>query len=273
MNLEQDLCALPFVSLSAADRLPDCAGIYFAIDSNQPVLYIGQAKDIAKRWKSRHHRKSELEKHHQRYPVRLAWMAWNLEDLYSAERYFISHFKPLLNGTPVPEDEVFKSEILLKLLLEEIRGLVVVYGVESGTSTTLPKIYLHYNYENSGKNGFAATIKRFKAIHKEQWRYLKSWKRSDHRYEAVQTMRPGSREHKMMSRIQTSFNNHWEIACNGVILDILPTDAEDYKNYRRPENSALRKLAGVKVRAFQSPNREGCNLQAMIDDPIRLFWS
>jgi hypothetical protein len=67
--------------------------------------------------------------------------------------------------------------------------------------------------------------------------------------------------------------NHWEIACNGVILDIMPKDAEDYKNYRSLEHSTLRKLAGVKVRAFQSPNLKGRNLLAMTNDPIRLFWS
>jgi hypothetical protein len=273
MKLEQDLFSLPSVSLPEADQLPDCAGIYFAMDSNRQILYIGQARDIAKRWRTKHHRKPELEKHHQNYPVHLAWLAWNQEDLNSAERYFINRYKPLFNGTPVPESEVFKSEILFKQLLEEIRSLVVVYGVELGSSTKLTKVYLYYNYENSGKNGFAATIKQFKAAHKEEWRHLKSWKRNDRRYHAAQTMRPGSREHKKVSRIQTSYNNHWEIACNGVILDIMPTDAEDFRHYRRPENSAWRKLAGVKVKAFQSPSREGRNLLAMSDDPIRLFWS
>jgi GIY-YIG catalytic domain len=272
MYLDQDLFSLPSTGIKNLEKLPTCPGIYFAIDNNNQILYVGQAKNISKRWKGKHHRLAELEKHHDNYPVRLAWFVWNDEDLLSAEHYYIKRYRPLMNGTPVPPTEIFPSEALFKKLMEEIRGLIVVYGFEPGTSVKLPKIHLHFNYENSGKNGFAATIQRFKENNKDRWRNLKSLKMSDRKYTVGWTTRPGSREHKRVSRLQRSFNNHWEIACNGVIVDITPIDEENYKSFRSSESSAVRILAGVKVRAFSSPSRADIDLQALGDDPIPLFW-
>jgi excinuclease UvrABC nuclease subunit len=40
--------------------LPQVSGIYKVLDANQKVLYIGQAKNIYRRWQSGHHKIAEI---------------------------------------------------------------------------------------------------------------------------------------------------------------------------------------------------------------------
>jgi hypothetical protein len=42
---------LPSFPLAERKQLPDCAAIYFAIDANNRVLYVGKAKKLVARWK------------------------------------------------------------------------------------------------------------------------------------------------------------------------------------------------------------------------------
>lgn len=56
-----DFALLPSVPLPDRDRLPQCPGIYFAIDAHDRVLYIGRAANLLGRWKGRqHHRLEQL---------------------------------------------------------------------------------------------------------------------------------------------------------------------------------------------------------------------
>ncbi|WP_375494649.1 GIY-YIG nuclease family protein [uncultured Nostoc sp.] len=51
---------LPFVSFQERKILPASPGIYFAISSNDEILYIGRSNNLRNRWKS-HHRAVQLK--------------------------------------------------------------------------------------------------------------------------------------------------------------------------------------------------------------------
>ncbi|MHC5778947.1 GIY-YIG nuclease family protein [Nostoc sp.] len=62
---------LPFVSFQERKILPASSGIYFAISSNDKILYIGRSTNLRNRWKS-HHREVQLKS--QSEDIRLAWL-------------------------------------------------------------------------------------------------------------------------------------------------------------------------------------------------------
>jgi hypothetical protein len=80
-----------------------------------------------------------------------------------------------------------------------------------------------------------------------------------------------------MARQHRSYNNHWEFACNGVVIHITPTNS--YRKYR--EQTQVKKLAGVNFRAitedaFVEANKnshyEFSGLSCFTSDPIPLLW-
>ncbi len=271
-KMQLNLDTLTSVSFDELNNLPSFSGIYIAFDSNNRFLYIGKANNILDRWKS-HHRKEQLAEINQTDAVRIAWFPWNKEDLSVAEDYLISRYQPLLNNTRVTRKKVIPSEVILRELLQEIRLLIVVVSIQKNNPSQIPTVYANYNYENSGKNGCARVIKSFKKNNKE--RGSSFIKRQKYGLYRTHYSRPGSREHKQTSRIQSSYNNHWTIPCNGVIIDITPLDEHEFKFLRDKDNSAWRKLAGIKIRAVTNQsniNSFGHGFAAMIEDPIPLLW-
>ncbi|MEB3310508.1 MAG: GIY-YIG nuclease family protein [Snowella sp.] len=268
MPLEDvDLFSLPYLELSQLGKLPSSSGIYFAIDSNNRILYVGQAKNILERWKN-HHRKDQLLKIDKEYFIKIAWFLCQEKQLKTAEDYFIRTYTPLFNFTKIEYPNVIPSEVLVRELLEKIRLLIVVVGISPNT-TGLKRVYLNYDYENNGIRGCAKTIKTFLKENKERTRNLKIVRTSFGKY-MTQNTRPGSREHKVISRLKSSYNNHWEIFCNGTLIDITPISADEFLEFKEPYSFTWKKLAGIKVRAITQ--RWDGNLP-MIDDPIPLFWS
>ncbi len=277
-----NLSELPYVDFMQLEKLPTCSAIYFAIDSQNRVLYVGLSVNLAERWKT-HHRLYQLKEIHENSPVRIAWLVWTEEDLSTAEKYFIERYQPLLNGTKIKIAKTIPSEVILKELLEQIRLLIVVIGVQSSTKNQLTTVYLKYDYENSGERGCARTIKKFKKENLSRASNLKI-KRSKYGEYLTHNLRPGSREHKKISRIKSSYNNHWQIGCNGVILDITPIDKDRFRLLRNPNNSSWKKLAGIKVRAINDFQifddcafgkffkSEYSHLSIMKHDPIPLLW-
>ena len=277
-----DLFELPYVDLTQLELLPTCSAIYFAIDSQNRVLYVGLSVNLAERWKT-HHRLCQLKEIHQENSVRIAWLVWTKEDLSTAEKYFINRYQPLLNGTKVKILKTIPSEVILRELLKQIRLLTVVTVIQPATNNKLTTVYLKYDYENSGVNGCARTIKKFKKDNKDRGSNLRI-KRSKYGEYRTHNLRPGSREHKVISRIKSSYNNHWKITCNGVILDITPLNKRRFKLLRTPNASSWRRLAGIKVRAindtkffdeFSFPDHfksKYSHLSVMKNDPIPLLW-
>lgn len=284
MNISDfNLSNLPYVDLLHREKLPDCSAIYFAIDSQDRVLYVGLSVNLAERWKA-HHRLHQLKEIYKNSFVRIALLVWTKSDLSIAEKYFIERYQPLLNGTNVKNEKTIPSEIALQELLRQIRLLTIVIGVKPFQKNELTTIYLKYDYENSGKNGCAKTIKNFKKENNSRASNLRIKRSKYGEYRVGCNLRPGSKEHKTISRIKSSYNNHWEIACNGVIVDITPINRYDFKLLRDRNNSTWKKIAGINVRAitdFQvfkhcrtvsSLKNIYSNLGIMIHDPIPLFW-
>ncbi|WP_174711405.1 helix-turn-helix domain-containing protein [Nostoc sp. TCL240-02] len=89
--------SLPSLPLEWRKALPDCAGIYFAIDGNDVVQYIGRSNNIRLRW-AVHHKRKELEKAGE---IKLAWLEVSDCSLLPAiEEALINSFTPSLNEVP-----------------------------------------------------------------------------------------------------------------------------------------------------------------------------
>lgn len=95
-----DPWGLPSVALDERDRLPQCAGIYFAI-RGRALLYLGMSKNIWERWKD-HHQLKPLERlqpgvrlHYLKLPL------WSRDRLLRLESVLIAMYAPRLNQAGV----------------------------------------------------------------------------------------------------------------------------------------------------------------------------
>ncbi|MBD2563964.1 MULTISPECIES: helix-turn-helix domain-containing protein [Nostoc] len=84
---------LPSVSLKERSQLPTTPCIYFAIDSNEVVQYIGRSINPAQRWVS-HHKRQALSNH---TGVRIAYLEVEVNLLHWVELALIRWFNPPLN--------------------------------------------------------------------------------------------------------------------------------------------------------------------------------
>lgn len=266
---------LPSVHLSDIKKLPDCTAIYFAIDSENRILYIGKATNLAVRWKN-HHRQYKLEEIEQTFSVRIAWQVWNESGLDEAEKYLIKNFQPLLNGTEIDSPTIIPSEVILRDFLKTFCRRLIIIGMKQRTTSELPNVYLKYDWTNCSPKGTATKIKDFIQQNKDKNTSLRfQWKKYGRIYGEV--FRPGSRAQKVNARQNRSYNNHWQLACNGVIIHITPTD--HYKELKPITDS--KELAGIKLRSLTEVgltqmsgkyHHEFSGLSCMISDPIPLLW-
>ena len=278
MFISLDPLQLPSVSLADRKQLPTCSAIYFAIDASNRILYVGKAQNLAARWKS-HHRPYKLEEIDRESPVRLAWKAWNKEDLTVAEKSLIRNFQPLLNNTEVETPTVIPSEVVLRDFLKTFSQRLIIFGTELKNSHRLLHVHIKYDWTNCSPKGTAAKIKEYIKANQDRNTSLKfKW----HRYSrfdffAGEVFRPGSRAHKKRAREHRSYNNHWELACNGVVIHITPVDS--YSEYKKKTQKL--KLAGVNFRAItpeafsegqKSNDYEFSGLSCYISDPVPLLW-
>jgi hypothetical protein len=121
---------LPKVSLQAKELLPEYSGIYYVLDEVDKIWYIGQAKNIRKRWQGKtHHRIYQLEvqkKHH--FTIYHEQVTeFNLNNI---EKQRIEKYQPHLNATPVKTKNVRPTETLLRETLAAIAPFSFVLGVE-----------------------------------------------------------------------------------------------------------------------------------------------
>lgn len=94
---------LPYVLLKNKKRLPQKSGVYFVLDFESTIHYIGQSRNIFKRWKS-HHKKYEVQNYRD---VKIAYLL--IKDtklLVRTEREMINYFNPPLNGTCEIKEEL-----------------------------------------------------------------------------------------------------------------------------------------------------------------------
>lgn len=280
--IDINLFDLPFVLLSDLNNLPNCPAIYFALDSQNIIHYIGKADNLQKRWKD-HHRQYRLDDINKKYPVRIAWLVWSKDDLSSAEKYFINHYRPLLNNTKVETPEIVPSEIILKKLLRKVANKICAIGIRKRKDNNLTIVYVKYDAKDYTTKGAAAIIRKFKSEHKETTLKIK-WSKYVNTISGV-WYPIGSRDQRRQAKENRAYNNHWEIACNGVIIDITPESGFYEVEFINQESVPWR-LAGIKTRAIIQPQftnmiskypsiiQDLLPLEALDadKDPLPLFW-
>lgn len=119
-----DLSKLPSLSLLQRDSLPANPAVYFAVDSENRVLYVEQATNLLARWKN-HHRIEQLNRINRRNPIKIAWFICpsELKVLVNTETHFIKFYQPLLNRTPVPAKKITPTELVLQQTLRKLVDL------------------------------------------------------------------------------------------------------------------------------------------------------
>lgn len=85
---------LPSVPLESRRDLPTDPCIYFAIDGQGLVQYVGKAKNLRNRWGGHHHYNDFTRMSN----VRIAYIAVDVDLLSAVERSFIEWIAPPLNG-------------------------------------------------------------------------------------------------------------------------------------------------------------------------------
>ncbi len=124
------------------DRLPEASGIYVIADIYDQVWYVGRAQNLRLRWLGKgHHRYAQLMRKNKTLRYRIYWTLVPLEWLQAKEAYYITAFKPALNGgkvksylprTPQAEQEMKR---LLRVLNRPTSAFPVVRSVVVGRYT------------------------------------------------------------------------------------------------------------------------------------------
>lgn len=107
---------LPSLPFEWRKALPECPAIYFAIDANNKIQYIGSTVNLKQRWIS-HHRESHLKAVGE---IRLAWMEVSDKSLLPAiEEALITWFNPPLNNLRDGKCLTSSGKLRVSLYIEE----------------------------------------------------------------------------------------------------------------------------------------------------------
>lgn len=128
-----DPLALPSVFLHERSQLPTTPCIYFAIDSQGVIQYIGRTVNLQARW-LKHHRYNQLV---QSENIKIAYLSVEPDLLPEVELALIEWFNPRLNQTEVISakkrislylDEALKSDLerLAKIRKRSLSNLIEV---------------------------------------------------------------------------------------------------------------------------------------------------
>ncbi|MBW4535055.1 MAG: GIY-YIG nuclease family protein [Pleurocapsa minor HA4230-MV1] len=247
---------LPSINLLNRDKLPQRAGIYFAVDDKKRLLYVGKAQNLYKRWLN-HHRFAQLEKINKKNTIMLKWYECeNKEEiLTSLENYFIETYFPELNQTKVELKRIIPAEITLRETLVKISKYVIICGYEENSIIFgLPTVFL--KYDSLSYNPARILRRIFNADSKKG--YLK-W--------------------SYYSRRQTT--PIWQTKCNGIAIVI---GCDMNINYYI-QHGQITTLAGISLLSLAEENYQQCilerdwsqsyhpNIEAYDKDPISLLWS
>lgn len=130
-----NLAELPTVAFTERKALPDVPAVYFVLDGNGDMLYIGQSLSIARRWVSHsHHKKLRLLG-----ARRIAWLTVSDPSLLlQVERACIEHFQPSVNGKlgRPPVDEPLDMNLTVRItphLYERLEHISAATGLSIGT--------------------------------------------------------------------------------------------------------------------------------------------
>lgn len=184
------------VVLEAKQLLPEYSGIYYVLDQTNNVWYIGQAKNIRKRWQGKaHHRIYQLEAQ-KKLHFTIYYERVNEPQLDSTEKQRITKYHPHLNASPVKTKNLRPTETLLRETLVAIADFAFILGVEpprkemqfqTGIDYLLKKKFLGLNVIHIGLN-FTALKEKFnpeleeyealiKAPFSQRKAYAKKWEK------------------------------------------------------------------------------------------------
>ena len=141
-----------------------------------------------------------------------------------AEKYLIKNFQPLLNWTEVKSPTTIPSEVTLREVLKAFSQRLIVIGIKPRTTSQLLEVHLKYDLKNCSPKGAAAKTKAFAQENKNKNTILKFQWNKYCKILLSEVFRPASRAQKVKARQNRSYNNHWEVACNKVIIHITPSD-------------------------------------------------
>jgi predicted GIY-YIG superfamily endonuclease len=260
MDAALQLTELPNLPLPQREQLPTCPAIYFALDSNDRVLYIGKAKNLLSRWQN-HHRLEQLTYIHRRAPVRLCWLDLSdrIEQLDVEENYYIELYRPLLNRTKVPVKKIIPAETTLQQTLRKIAPYCLIFGI-APASGRHPLPTINIRYLGSGRLHLIRRI--FKASNQKATNL------------------------RWTEFIRRKHGSWWRTRCNGVAIELGPwTLIEAIAAQPLVEEAKIQALAGVEMRALQpfqlqtllkkfdylEENYPG--ISALARDPIPLLWT
>ncbi|NJL11288.1 MAG: helix-turn-helix domain-containing protein [Calothrix sp. SM1_7_51] len=100
---------LPSVRFGENQSLPNTPGVYFVLNQNGEILYIGQSINLRQRLRVGHHRYSEFLGIG---AVCVAWLSCNIDELEDIEVQLIHLLKPILNNEPQSE---YPGRVISKL--------------------------------------------------------------------------------------------------------------------------------------------------------------
>lgn len=130
MLADSEILSLPKVSLETKELLPEYSGIYYVVDENKIVWYVGKATNIRKRWQGKsHHRIYQLKQLKHKY-FDIYYENINLSELDQREKQQIAKYTPHLNNSPVKIKKVRPTETLLRETIAKISDFAFILGVE-----------------------------------------------------------------------------------------------------------------------------------------------
>lgn len=141
-----DLTALPSVGLRDRRNLPSISCIYFAIDSQGVIQYIGRTVNLQQRWAG-HHRYNELCL----LPgVKLVYLQIDTPELLpQIEEALIGWFQPLLNRKQVVNSEDFFKKPKAATKAHGQLKTPRQFTITDGTSDLLDEIAASVNLSRS----------------------------------------------------------------------------------------------------------------------------
>lgn len=281
-----DLSTLPFLPFSQKDSLPACSAVYFAVDSKNRVLYVGQAINLLARWKN-HHRFEQLNRINRRNQIKIAWLSCpsELKVLLTTETYFIGFYQPLLNRTPVPAKRLIPTETVLQQTLRKLANLeVVVFGFEPAVGSLPPTVYLKYPIEDYRKQIITSNGSLLASGMSNTGPVNNIIKANNNRKTGRFKWREYERKRFYQAKVRS-----WKSSCNGVNIELSPwgTATGCYFNFRPQlgENAVIQTVAGVEIPTLNESEltnilnrypfiRENYpRISVLEHDPIPLRWT
>jgi hypothetical protein len=154
MQIDEFITQLPDVALKNKDLLPTDPGIYYVVDETGLIWYIGQAKNLQKRWSGNtHHRIDQLIAKNRQKNFRIHYECVSANSLNEIENSRINKYNPHLNGSKVKTKNVIPTETLLRETLTAIADVAFILGIEPPRKDD--PAYLQKFNNSQGKDWFA----------------------------------------------------------------------------------------------------------------------